>query len=602
MKSGRHKLTAPKNIYRNVEHRRLLFAKTAFDRAAQSEVWIACRRDFVFWVDSFVWTISPKDSPKHPRVPFILYPFQERAAASLIEALGKEDRLVEKSRDMGATWLILLVFVWRLIFYEDQSFLVGSRKQEFVDKTGDPKCLFAKIDFVLENLPPWMVPPIARKLNHIENLRLKSVIDGESTNENFGAGDRRVAVLLDEFALSEFGYKILQAVGDVTHCCIYNSTPMGASGAYFDTREKMAHETPHRIIRLHWADHPLKNRGLYTSDQGKLKIIDKDYEFPAYYNFILDGKLRSVAYDQRELRAANRQIMASQWDIDYVKAGFQFFDGNKLSALLADKKTVRRPNVRGEVVRDTDGKITFIANENGRLQLWFDPPVDGKLPFMDIVIGCDIASGSGESSSNSSASIVRRSTGEKIGELTSSLIAPNDFANYCLVLCDWFNHALLIWERNGPNGAQFGKVVKDAKYSHLYYQRREARFDFAKYKEPGWYTNDESKAILLGTYAEALWSGGFVNHSEQALLECGHYVQNGKKIEHSRSLAGANEDPTAVGESHGDRVIADGLAYRGVRDRPGGGDKPTPAQAPVGSFAWRRNQWEANRRSERLWG
>lgn len=550
---------APKDVKENVFWREQILLRSARDIGFQTQLWVACKRNFSFWVDLFTYTISPKDNPKHPRIPFILYEFQEKAAASLIDALGKEDRLVEKSRDMGATWLILLIFVWRFLFYEDQSFLVGSRKQEFVDKIGDPKTLFSKIDFILDNLPRWMKPKVVRKMNHIENPRLNCVIDGESTNENFGAGDRRVAVLLDEFALCDFGHKILAAVGDVTNCCIYNSTPMGASGAYFDTREKMANETPHRIIRLHWSDHPLKRRGLYTSVDSQLKILDTNYKFPKNYKFILDNTLRSVAYDARELRSPNRQIMASQWNIDYVKSGTQFFDGIKLAALIGDKTIVRPPLVTGDLIRDTDGSLSFIETAAGKLQLWFKIPLDGKIPWNDIVIGCDVASGTGgDDSSNSSASIVRRNTGEKIGELTSPLISPTDFAKYCLNLCEWMNRPLLIWERNGPNGAMFGKVIKDANYTNLYYQRKEARFDFVRYKEPGWYTSDESKPILLGTYAEALWTGAFINHSEAALLECGHYVQNGRKIEHSRSLAGATTDPTAIGEAHGDRCFVAG--------------------------------------------
>jgi hypothetical protein len=88
-------------------------------------------------------------------------------------------------------------------------------------------------------------------------------------------------------------------------------------------------------------------------------------------------------------------------------------------------------------MRDPDWKNPKWLNQGagGRLELWFEPMADGRTPWDDIVIGCDIASGSGgEMSSNSSASIARRTTGEKIGELTSNVINPTEFAHCALAL------------------------------------------------------------------------------------------------------------------------------------------------------------------------
>lgn len=602
-------LVAPKNPVKNAIYRRELLRLCSEDDEFREEAWVKCAQDFVFWCDSFGWTLSSKDHAECPKVPFILYPFQERAARDLISAVGKEDRLIEKSRDMGATWIIIAVFVWFFLFRRDYSFLVGSRKAEFVDKTGDPKTLFYKLDFLLKNVPPWMFPPSIFKehriLNHIYNPLNGSVIDGESTNENFGAGDRRAAVMLDEFALVvDKGYQILGAVGDVTNCCIYNSTPLGASGAYYDTRQQMARETPHRILRFHWSDHPAKRKGLYTSEDGKLKILDESYLFPDDYKFILDGRIRSVSYDTRERRAANRQIMAQQWDIDYLQSGWQFFCPIKLEATIA--KHARPPLACGELLRDPDWKSPqWLEQKGGRLKLWIPVPMDGKIPaeWNDVVIGFDIASGSGgEMSSNSVASIARRTTGEKIGEFASNLINPHDFAHYGLALAKFFNDAFIIYERNGPNGAQFGKVIKDSGYRNIFFPVKETRLDTVVSKEPGWWTDEKTKPILLGGYAEALWSGEFINPSREALEECGHYVQNGERIEHSRSLAGATNDPTAVGESHGDRVVADSLAHRGCKALAVFEKDSGPPEPPPNSYGGRRRQWEREQRKGRHWG
>src|SRR5690606_39061263 len=103
-----------------------------------------------------------------------------------------------------------------------------------------------------------MQPNTTRNSAHLHNHDNGSTIDGESTNDNFATGDRRTAVLLDEFAKVQNDYPILSATRDVTRTRLFNSTPQGATGAYYDTRQKMKSTNPERIIRMHWSEHPEK--------------------------------------------------------------------------------------------------------------------------------------------------------------------------------------------------------------------------------------------------------------------------------------------------------------------------------------------------------
>lgn len=59
-----------------------------------------------FFLNGFGWTYDPR---RHPfaKLPFILYSFQVKAMADLLDVIAKEDLLIEKSRDMGASWLCL---------------------------------------------------------------------------------------------------------------------------------------------------------------------------------------------------------------------------------------------------------------------------------------------------------------------------------------------------------------------------------------------------------------------------------------------------------------------------------------------------------------
>jgi hypothetical protein len=82
-----------------------------------------CRNNILLWFRYFAWTFDPRPNPFKQngrsigRVPFVLYPFQMETVLRLNEAIENgEDLLVEKSRDMGLSWLICLVFEYRWLF------------------------------------------------------------------------------------------------------------------------------------------------------------------------------------------------------------------------------------------------------------------------------------------------------------------------------------------------------------------------------------------------------------------------------------------------------------------------------------------------------
>ena len=138
----------PREYGANLRFRKGLVQRCSEDEGFRQEQWILCSRDPAYWVNGYVFTYDPR-IVRQPAQPFILYPFQERALETLLNALGRHDVLIEKSRDMGASWLIVLTFLWAWMYRPLQSFLVGSRKEDLVDKSGDPRSLFWKMDFTL---------------------------------------------------------------------------------------------------------------------------------------------------------------------------------------------------------------------------------------------------------------------------------------------------------------------------------------------------------------------------------------------------------------------------------------------------------------------
>ena len=214
---------------------------TVLDAAARDPVLQAalkkrCELDVVYFIDNFVWTFDPRKEPSD--LPFKLYPFQESAAREILSAIETgEDILIEKSRDMGLSWLVCAIFVWIFVFRKGYNTLIGSRKEDLVDELGNLSTLFEKLRFTLRWLPFWLKPEGYIEKRHASFLKLLNPengnsITGESSNPNFGRGGRYKAVLLDEFAFWPCDDAVWASLAQSTPCRIALSTPYGRANKY----------------------------------------------------------------------------------------------------------------------------------------------------------------------------------------------------------------------------------------------------------------------------------------------------------------------------------------------------------------------------------
>lgn len=86
----------------------------------------------IFWINHFGYIATPKN--KRKSAPFILFDYQKEAIVSLVEHIENgADLLIEKSREMGVTWLIVYVSLWYWLFRPGTNILLGSYKEMLVD-------------------------------------------------------------------------------------------------------------------------------------------------------------------------------------------------------------------------------------------------------------------------------------------------------------------------------------------------------------------------------------------------------------------------------------------------------------------------------------
>ena len=583
----------PKDIVANLRWRRAVYQRVIDDPEYANVIREACAKDPLFFINGFGWTYDPRRQPS-PKLPFILYPFQEGAILDIISAISDHDLLVEKSRDMGASWLCIAATEWCWQFRTGQSFLFVSRVEEYVDKAGNPKALMWKFDYLLDNLPSWLRPVgydarVHRCKMHIENPENGSVVDGESTTGNVARGDRRTAILLDEFAAVDQGQRVLSSTRDATNCRLFNSTPAGTNSAFYEIRQ-----TGIRKLRLHWSSHPVKSIGLYTTDDnGLLKVLDP-IGYPAGYESILDSKLRSPWYDNECKRAASTQEIAQELDIDYLGSGYQYF--NAVSINEAIRKYARPPILIGNLEYDetTAEPIRFREDQKGHLRLWFlldkdgNPPKDHKS-----VLGSDVSAGTG--ASNSCSVGWDFVTCEKMCEYVNPHIRPEAFSKQSIAIARWLGNAYMIWEANGP-GRQFGSRVLELGYGNIYLRKNDESITGKVSDIPGWASTRETKAVLMGSYRSAVEKGEAVNRSKEALEETLEYIFGPDgSIVHSR--AANKTDPSGAGSNHGDRAMADALAWKGITERASKPKQDTP-EIPIGCLAWRNQRRNEAKQSQ----
>src|SRR4030066_215877 len=97
----------PREITPNLNLRSEIISRCIGDPEYQEKIIELCRRDPIVWINLFAWTNDPK-KPERMRIPFILYEdFQDKFIWDLVHAIDEgRDLVIEKTREIGATWLV----------------------------------------------------------------------------------------------------------------------------------------------------------------------------------------------------------------------------------------------------------------------------------------------------------------------------------------------------------------------------------------------------------------------------------------------------------------------------------------------------------------
>jgi len=240
----------------------------------------------VEFINAFLNTFDPRNPERGlpAVVPFLLFPKQAEFIDWLLARwLGRGDGLVEKSRDMGVSWLCVGFAVWMWLFKPETVIGFGSRKETYVDELGNPASLFWKIRESIRLLPREFIPAGWDERKHSPFMRVMnpengSVIVGEA-GASIGRGNRTSIYFIDESAFLEQQDQVRAALSQTSNCKIHVSTPNGAGNAFY--RDRMSGRMP--VFTFSWREDPRKGADWYEKQVQTLDPVVRAQEVDLDY-------------------------------------------------------------------------------------------------------------------------------------------------------------------------------------------------------------------------------------------------------------------------------------------------------------------------------
>jgi phage terminase large subunit len=363
------------------ERRRRELARQTSEAVQRAGSWEAekakCAADPLYWFDTWVWTYDPRliAAPGGAFVRMQLWPKQREVILWLKERIGRaEEGLLEKSRDMGATYLCAGYALHQWLFAPGFKATFGSRKVDYVDKKDNPDAIFPKIRIMLSRLPPEMLPagfgPAHDNYMRLVNPESGAIISGEG-GDDMGRGGRSSVYFLDEAAFVPNASDVEAALSGNTDCVIWVSSVNGMGNLFARKRHSIL--KPHQIMRLHWRDDPRKTEEWAAAKEASFSDPTgwaSEYEID--YSASVEGICIPALWVEsaKRLLALEPQLIAT----NYATMGLDVGAGKAKSVAIAKRGPVVLPP---EARSDPDTTETAfwalgIANEINVALLNFD--------------------------------------------------------------------------------------------------------------------------------------------------------------------------------------------------------------------------------------
>jgi hypothetical protein len=443
--------------------------------------YIKCAADPVHFMKKYCFI----QHPQRGRIPFHLYPFQEKVLKLFQE---NPYSIVLKSRQLGISTLGAGYSLWLMLFHKDKNVLCIATKQDTA------KNMVTKVKFMYENLPSWL--KIDAPENNKLTLRLSngSQIKATSASSDAGRSEAVSLLLIDEAAFIENIGEIWASAQQTLATgggCIALSTPYGTGNWFHQTWVRAENaENDFLPIKLPWYVHPE----------------------------------RDEAWRKRQDELLGDPRMAAQeCDCDFSTSGDIVFYPEYIE--FYEKTYIKDPIERRGVDQN----------------LWIWEPADYSRSYLVVA---DVARGDGKD--YSAFHVIDIETNTQVAEYKGQ-IGTKEYGHLLVGIATEYNEALLVVENASIGWATIQTVI-DRGYTNLHYSTKgdSTRADsyFDKYMDtskmvPGFSMTSKVRPMIIGKFQEYISDQSVIIQSSRLIEEMKVFIwKNGR----AEAQQGYNDD------------------------------------------------------------
>ncbi len=442
-------------------------------------------------VNHFIKKYSFIQHPQRGRIPFLLFPFQEKVT-NLFQSDKDRYLIINKARQLGVSTLVAAYALWLILFHRDKNVLVIATKQDTA------KNVITKVQFMYDNLPSWL------RLGHIEynklSLKLEngSQIKAVSAAADSGRSEAVSLLIIDEAAFIEDIDEIFPSAQKTLATggkAIIISTPKGV-GNWFHLNFSQAElgENGMTAIKLPWNLHPERDQSYRINED---KILGK-------------------------------RMAAQENDCDFMSSGDTVIDPEVLN--LYEQNFVQDPKEKRGI--------------SGDYWIWKHPDYSRSY-----LIVADVARGDG--TDFSTFHVIDVVDFEQVAEFKSKL-PTRDFGRILVAAGVEWNNALIVVENTGL-GWDVVQTVLESNYQNMYFSPKSmgditpesyiTKYDTGQ-TIPGFTNSIRTRPLVVSKLKESIHDKSFVFRSKRFLEELRTFIwENGK----AQALKGYNDDLCMAG-------------------------------------------------------
>ena len=286
----------PKDKVSLLKWRIYVLKRCLTDTDFRNDIDAMCAKDIVFFATTFAWLHETRDdafTEEAGSFPFIPWCDQVDILAWLQQYGGSIDIVIEKTRGIGLSWLVIIYLFWKWRYHGAHlDYGILSKDDKSLDTHRRPSTLMGKLDLLFEGMPGWMQlgPDSKTILNRtvtkhkfVSKLNNNAILGFTSGDDNLRSARLNLLVSDEAAFLPIDAQRWLASSQFVSSSRIWVSTHDGTATMFY----RISIDDKSRLVRIStwWQDNPERWKGCYVVKAGQVEYIDKKYKHKPDYNF-----------------------------------------------------------------------------------------------------------------------------------------------------------------------------------------------------------------------------------------------------------------------------------------------------------------------------